>query len=77
MHSDQKASINVSIPVEQRAAFYEVLALLKQEDGGFFTSASSLIVRAVLEAAQLMRERDAATTMPHPTRPVGGAPRAS
>jgi hypothetical protein len=60
MHSDQKASINVSIPYEQRAAFYEALAVLKQEDGGLFTSASSLIVRAVIDAAQRRRAGDAA-----------------
>lgn len=65
MHSDQKASINVSIPAEQRAAFYEALAVLKQEDGGLFTSASSLIVRAVLEAAQHMRERDTVASTLH------------
>ncbi len=78
MHSDQKASINVSIPAEQRTAFYEALAVLKQEDGGLFTSASSLIVRAVLDAAQHMRERDAlAGTVPHATPSSPSLPHAN
>jgi hypothetical protein len=46
-----KATINVSIPADQREAFYAALARLKERDGGLFTSASALIVQAVLECA--------------------------
>lgn len=56
MAAQQKATINVSVPAESRASFYDALALLKAYDGGLFTSASALIVKAVLEAADRTRQ---------------------
>jgi hypothetical protein len=51
-----KATINVSIPADQREAFYAALARLKQRDGRLFTSASALIVQAVLDCAARLGE---------------------
>ena len=46
----RKATLSISIPADQQEAFYSALAYLKQRDGGLFTSVSSLIVQAVIDA---------------------------
>jgi len=46
----RKATLSISIPADQQEAFYTALAYLKQRDGGLFTSVSSLIVQAVIDA---------------------------
>ena len=54
----RKATLSISIPADQQEAFYTALAYLKQRDGGLFTSISSLIVQAVIDAP--MREATSA-----------------
>jgi hypothetical protein len=46
----RKATLSISIPADQQEAFYMALAYLKHRDGGLFTSVSSLIVQAVIDA---------------------------
>jgi len=55
----RKATLSISIPADQQQAFYTALAYLKQRDGGLFTSVSSLIVQAVIDAPSRQRGPEA------------------
>ncbi len=56
----RKATLSISIPTDQQEAFYTALAYLKQRDGGLFTSVSSLIVQAVIDATARYASDEAA-----------------
>ncbi len=53
-----KPTLSVSVPSDQRDAFYTGLAELKRHDKRIFVSASTLIVEALLAAAERLREQE-------------------
>lgn len=53
-----RPTLSVSVPSEQRDAFYAALADLKRHDERIFASASTLIVEAVLAAAERLRKQE-------------------
>lgn len=54
----RKATLSISVPSDQREAFFAALTILKHHDERLFSSASALIVQAVLDAAQQLVEHD-------------------
>ena len=72
MAEQQRATINVSVPTESRDAFYTALATLKAHDGGLFTSASALIVKAVLDTAERLRHVPTPEAQPRSERHTHG-----
>ena len=53
----QKAVVSVSVPADQREAFYRALASLKRHDDTLFMSISALIVKTVIDAAETLEQR--------------------
>jgi hypothetical protein len=59
-NGELKPTLSVSVPSDQRGTFYAALTELKRHDERIFVSASTLIVEAVLAAAERMRTRERA-----------------
>jgi hypothetical protein len=71
----RKPTLTISIPTDSRDAFYEALAVLKRNDDRLFTSASALIVQAVLETAGRVK-REARAVRASSARRMGRAQKA-
>jgi hypothetical protein len=55
-----KPSLNISIPPQQREAFFQALIDLRAEEGDPVMSASAIIVKTVIQQAAERRQQRAA-----------------
>lgn len=63
---ESKSTLSVSIPANQREAFYAALTVLKEHDRRLFPSASHLIVEAVIAHAARVQADEAASATRSP-----------